>query len=285
MRYLWTFALIGILTAPASAQLDARSQNLVLPTTSPQASITQEIGLSSVTITWHRPGVKGREVWGTDLVPYEGKIWRAGANENTTIALSHDCTVNGQPLPAGTYGFHAIASEQDWTLIFSTNTSSWGSYFYNPEEDALRVTATPVPASHAEWLEFGFEDLTDSSATGYLRWEEKKVPFEIAFDTKAIVLQSIQDQLRSVPAFTWQGWYQAAQWAFDNDTGADLAKAWIEQSLQRNENWMNLTLKGRMLAAAGDADGAGDALNRALELAPENRKQGVQNAIDELGLE
>lgn len=281
MRYASLASIVFLSALPAMAQLESRGQNLVLPVTSPGATLTQEIGLSTVTISWNRPGVKGREVWGTDLVPYGGDLWRAGANENTTIAISHDCTINGQPVPAGTYGFHAIASEKDWTLIFSTSSTAWGSYSYNPEEDALRTTATPIENQHVEWLEYGVENLTDSSATVYLAWETKKVPFEIAFDTKEIVIKSIQDQLRGIPAFTWQGWYQAAQWAFDNEAGADFASEWIEQSLQRGENWMNLALKGRILTKAGNKEEGLALLNRALELAPENRKAGVQKTIDE----
>lgn len=281
MRYTLTLAMACLIAAPAFAQLEARSHNLELPATSPGATITQQIGLSSVTINWNRPGVKGREVWGTNLVPYDGQLWRAGANANTTITVSHDCTVNGEPLAAGTYGFHTIASDGEWTLIFSNVSTAWGSYSYNPDEDALRVTATPVDAAHTEWLEFDFEDLAVDSATAYLAWETKKVPFEIGFD-KSIIVQNIKDQLRGIPAFTWQGWYQAASWAFDNDAGDDLAQQWLEQSLQREENWMNLSLKGRMLAKTGDDDGAMEALDRALELAPENRKPAVQKVVDEV---
>lgn len=282
MRYLTTLTIAFVFATSAFAQLEARSHNLILPTTSSEAWITQEIGVSTVTFNWHRPGVKGREVWGTSLVPYDGKIWRAGANENTTITVSHDCTINGESLAAGTYGFHVMASEQEWTLIFSNVATAWGSYSYTPEEDALRVNATPVDAPHTEWLEFDFENLTEDGATAYLAWEEKKVPFDIAFDTQSIVISSIQDQLRGIPAFTWQGWYQAAQWAFENDADPELAGQWIEQSLQREENWMNLSLKGRMLHEAGDTDEAMETLRRALERAPEHRKQAVQDVIDEL---
>ncbi|MFQ5675479.1 MAG: DUF2911 domain-containing protein, partial [bacterium] len=136
-----------------------------------------------------RPGVKGRKIWG-ELVPYgmapgtrfsndKPFPWRAGANENTTIEFNNDILVEGQRLAAGKYGIHMIPSEKDWTIIFSKNNSAWGSFSYNKEEDALRVTVTPVAAPHQEWLMYEFEDLAGTSATGYLYWEKLKVPFKI----------------------------------------------------------------------------------------------------------
>lgn len=154
------------------------------------ASVTQTLGVDAkITITYSRPGVKGRKIWG-DLVPYgmapgnryskdQPYPWRAGANENTTIEFNKDILVEGNPLPAGKYGIHMIPSEKDWVIIFSKNNSAWGSFQYNKDEDALRVTVTPVKAPHQEWLEFGFDDLAGTSATAYLRWEELKVPFKI----------------------------------------------------------------------------------------------------------
>jgi len=155
-----------------------------------KASVMQRIGIDAdITIEYSRPGVKGRKIWG-ELVPYglapgnkysNGKPfpWRAGANENTTIEFSKDVLIEGNKLPAGKYGIHIIPSEKDWIIIFSKNNSAWGSLSYNQEEDALRVTVTPVKAPHQEWMVFGFEDLAGTSATAYLHWEELKVPFKI----------------------------------------------------------------------------------------------------------
>jgi len=151
-----------------------------------KASVTQGLGVDTdITIEYSRPGVKGRKVWG-ELVPYglapsnENPFpWRAGANENTTIEFNKDVLIQGQKLSAGKYGIHMIPSEKDWVIIFSENNSSWGSFSYNQEEDALRVTVTPVTAPHQEWLLFGFEDLAGTSAIAYLQWERLKVPFTI----------------------------------------------------------------------------------------------------------
>ncbi len=155
-----------------------------------KASVMQRLGIDTdITIVYSRPGVKGRKIWG-GLVPYglapgnkysDGKPfpWRAGANKNTTIEFSKDVLVEGNKLPAGKYGIHIIPSEKDWIIIFSKNNSAWGSYSYNQEEDALRITVTPAEALHQEWMMFGFDNLAGTSATAFLRWEKLKVPFKI----------------------------------------------------------------------------------------------------------
>ena len=155
-----------------------------------KASVMQRLGTDTdITIVYSRPGVKGRQIWGA-LVPYgmapgnkysdnKPYPWRAGANENTTIEFNKDVLIEGKPLPAGKYGIHIIPSEKDWIIIFSKNNSAWGSFGYKQEEDALRITVTPVKAPHQEWLAFGFDDLAGTSATAYLHWEQLKVPFKI----------------------------------------------------------------------------------------------------------
>ncbi len=155
-----------------------------------KASVSQRLGIDTdIKIDFSRPGVKGRKIWG-ELVPYglapgnryskdQPYPWRAGANENTTIEFNKDILVEGNKLPAGKYGIHMIPSEKDWIIIFCKNNSGWGSYQYNQEEDALRVTVNPVKAPHQEWLVFGFEDLAGTAATAYLHWEGLKVPFKI----------------------------------------------------------------------------------------------------------
>ncbi|HEX9654660.1 MAG TPA: DUF2911 domain-containing protein [bacterium] len=156
-----------------------------------KASATQRLGVDTdITIDYSRPGVKGRKIWG-EVVPYgmapgnqyskdKPYPWRAGANENTTIEFSKDVLIEGKKLAAGKYGIHMIPSEKEWTIIFSSNNSAWGSFSYNQEEDALRVMVTPGAVPHQEWLVYGFEDLTGTSATAYLHWEKLKVPFKIA---------------------------------------------------------------------------------------------------------
>jgi hypothetical protein len=176
------FSLL-ILSSTTSAQQNQVRKSL-------KASVTQRLGIDTdITIEYSRPGVKGRKIWG-ELVPYglapgnkysKGKPfpWRAGANENTTIEFNKDILIEGNALPAGKYGIHMIPSEKNWVIIFSKNNSAWGSYAYNQEEDALRITVTPVKAPHQEWMLFGFDDLAGTSATAFLHWEELKLPFKI----------------------------------------------------------------------------------------------------------
>ena len=180
--------LITLLLAGASVVLAQQPKAKIQP--SPKASVMQRIGADTdVTVNYNRPGVKGRKIWG-DLVPYgmapanqyakNPFPWRGGANETTTIEFSTPVKIQGQALAAGKYGMHFIPSQKDWTVIFSKNTQGFGSFSYNQAEDALRVTVTPVKAPFTEWLEYGFEKLSDTGATGYLQWEELKVPFEIS---------------------------------------------------------------------------------------------------------
>jgi hypothetical protein len=188
-RFGLTFGLVlslaFLLVLPSAAYAQG---NQVRP--SLKASVTQRLGTDAdITIEYSRPGVKGRKIWGA-LVPYgmapgsqysknKPFPWRAGANENTTIEFKKDVLIEGKPLPAGKYGIHMVPSEKDWIIIFSKNSSAWGSFTYSQEEDALRVTVTPVKAAHQEWLIYGFEDLAGTSATAYLHWEQLKVPFKI----------------------------------------------------------------------------------------------------------
>jgi hypothetical protein len=160
-----------------------------------KANVTQGLGVDTdISIDYSRPGVKGREIWGK-LVPYgmapgneysndKPFPWRAGANENTTIEFSKDILVEGKKLSAGKYGIHMIPSENEWIIIFSKNNSAWGSFSYNQEEDALRITVAPVKTNHQEWLLFGFEELAGTSATAFLYWEKLKVPFKISLVEK-----------------------------------------------------------------------------------------------------
>lgn len=261
----------GVLTAPAAAQI------LPLPEASPHTVATGTIGLTEITVDYHSPGVKEREIWG-GLVPWDA-VWRAGANENTTITFSHPVTVEGEGLPAGTYGLHMIPTEGEWTVIFSRNHTSWGSFSYDPAEDALRVTVTPEEGPHEKWLRYGFTDLGDDSATAYLAWEKVRVPFEIATDTPAIVLETASNQLRSTPGFFWRDWFRAANWLRQNsDDPQHLRQAleWAETSIQREERFPNLRLKAQLLTALGEDDGEAETLMaRAAEIATEAEMNGL----------
>jgi len=232
------------------------------PQASPKAVVSQTIGISEVTVTYHRPGVKGRTIWG-GLVPY-GQLWRVGANENTTVSFSDPVKINGKDLPAGTYGLHMIPGQTEWTVIFSRNYSSWGSYFYNQSEDALRLTVTPQPAEPMEWLAFEFGDLTNTSGTLALHWEKLRVPLALTFDTDALVVAHARNEfLRSNAAFSWQGYNQAASYCLRRGINLDEALGWANKSITYNENFANTSTKAALLEKLGRADEAKKARERA----------------------
>ena len=251
-----------LLAVPAAAQ---NVQGL--PRQSPGATVSQSVGVSEVTIRFHRPSVNSREVWGA-LVPY-GQVWRAGANDNTTITFEDPVKVEGKDLAAGTYGLHMIPGEDEWTVIFSSNSTSWGSFTYDQAEDALRVAVRPEKAPYAEQLAYAFEDVSNDGAVVVLHWGELKVPFEIAFDTHALALADIRDQLRHLPRFNWQGWASAASYLVGNDIEHEQALEWIDRSIQMDENGQNLGLKVRVLEQLDRPEEARQTLARALEVSNE----------------
>src|SRR5580765_3931245 len=144
MRKHLAIATLLVVCFAAATQVHAQSALLDLPRDSQHAKVIQRVGITDITINYHRPLVKGRKVWG-NIVPY-GQVWRAGANENTTIAFSDPVNIEGKSLAKGVYGLHMIPAENEWTIIFSKNSTAWGSFTYNQSEDALRVTVKPQPA-------------------------------------------------------------------------------------------------------------------------------------------
>ena len=251
----------------ASAQFKNGSQptELNIPRVSQRGTVSQRIGLSDITITYHRPAVGGREIWGK-VVPY-GKVWRAGANENTTITFSDDVSVEGKPLAAGTYGLHTIPDKDQWTIAFSKNSTSWGSFSYDEKEDALRVNVKPRASEPTELVTYTFEEVKPDSAAATLRWEKLAVPFHISVDVKAVVLRSIKNELRNVGGFTWAGYDEAAQWCLDNNYNLEEALKWEDTSIQNEDRFENLETKSRILDAMGKKEEGAKTLAAALEKA------------------
>jgi len=254
-------------TQPAWAQFKNGSQatELNLPRLSQRAQITQRVGLSDITIVYHAPLAGGRELFGK-TVPY-GQVWRAGANENTTISFTDDVSVEGQPLAAGTYGLHMIPNADQWIIVFSKNSTSWGSFSYDEKEDALRVTVKPAAAENRDSLEYTFDDMKADSTTVTLRWGKVAVPFHMSVDTNAITEHSIANQLRNVGGFTWAGYDEAANWNLDNNYKLEEALKWDDTSIQNEERFENLETKSRILDAMGKKQEAAATLSRALDKA------------------
>ncbi|MBV9126660.1 MAG: DUF2911 domain-containing protein [Verrucomicrobia bacterium] len=232
---------------------------------SPQASISERVGLTDVTIRYHRPLVGGRKIWGA-LVPYD-QVWRAGANENTTIEFSTPVTVEEQKLPAGTYGLHMIPTADAWTVIFSKNSSSWGSYNYDKTEDALRVTVKPQPNEPAtEALSYAFDDVKPNSVVVTLRWEKLAVPFRIAVKDDDSTLPNLRDQLRGVAQWFWSPWNDAATYCLEHKIDLEEALRWADHSIGIEERFENLDTKASILTALNRAPEAKTARDKAMEI-------------------
>jgi len=273
-------AILG-LAGSASAQND-----LNLPDISQAAEVKQRVALTDIAVKYHRPLVNGRKIWG-GLVPY-GKVWRVGANENTTIEFSDPVSVEGKPLDKGTYGLHMIPNQDSWTVIFSKTNTAWGSYSYDQKEDALRVDVKPKPlAQQDEALEFEFEELKPTSTAVTLKWEKLGVPFTVSVNDADETLQDIRAQLKGRGQFTWQALDEGAQFCLTRKVNLDEALRWADASIQNEERFENLSTKADILKALNRPDEAKTVWNRALEIAKapqlytygrqlQNQKKGAQ---------
>lgn len=254
-----------------------------------KSTVTQWIGPASVSITYNSPDVHGPNgedrkghIWG-ELVHYgfidqgygtsKAAPWRAGSNENTTITFSNDVKIEGQPLKAGTYGvFLDVEKEGPWTWIFSNNSTSWGSYFYHDKEDALRVKTTPVDAPYTEWLTYGFDDRQQTSATAYLQWENRRVPFKIEVpNVNDIYVAKLRGQLEGTTVgFTNQPWMAAAQFCAQNKVNLEEALHWADNAISGTfigvEDFNSLQTKAQVLQAMGKDTEADAVMDKAIKL-------------------
>lgn len=270
---LFGLLLLVFLTTPfASAQVRT-------PRPSPKASVMQTIGVTDVTITYSRPGVKGRTIWGDPLpeqasttkgeatldnqnvrpkgaaiVPW-GHAWRTGANEATQFVVTDDVLINGQKLPAGSYSLHTIPAKDEWTIIFNSVANQWGSFNYDPAKDTLRVKVKPEwVSSNKEWLEYWIDPINDNSAQVNIRWEKVRVPFTVEVkDVKALTLQKARAAVAAAKPDDWRTPLQAAQYVLltENQTDSTEAIGWLDQSIKVKETFENMHTKARVLAAQG----------------------------------
>ena len=253
---------------------------LTLPATSPEAEVTQRVGITDITIHYNRPYVRGRKIWG-GLVPYgftnpgfgtaTSAPWRSGADYNTTIEFPHDVKIEGNDVKAGKYGlFFAVEENGDVTGILSSNTTSWGSFFYDEKEDVLRFkTKAEDVEKHYEMLTYEFDTADATSTVASLKWEKKAIPFKIEVDVTTIVLEGISNDLRNPTGFNQQTWDQAANYAF-NAGNLDKALEWTNASISgwffSKETFTNLSLKSRILARQGKNTEADAILDKAIPL-------------------
>jgi tetratricopeptide (TPR) repeat protein len=265
MRKLLAVAALLVASLATALPAIAQSALLDLPRDSQHARVMQRVGITDITINYHRPLVKGRKVWG-GLVPY-GQVWRAGANENTTIEFSDSVTIEGQSLAKGIYGLHMLPTENEWTIIFSKQADAWGSFSYNQAEDALRVTVKPQAAEMKEALAYEIDNVTPDSAVVSLRWEKLAVPFKVAVDTHKVVAQSLHNQLRGRAQYTWDGWDDAGSYFIAQKYNLEEALKYEDRSIGVEDRFENEMNKSRILEALNKKDDATTARNKALALA------------------
>ena len=235
------------------------------PRGSQKASVSQQIGITTVTIDYSRPSVRGREIWGK-LVPYgmnnlgfgtaTSSPWRAGADENTTISFSTDVTVEGKAVMAGTYGFHIVVEPSvKATIILSFDSNSWGSFHYDVSRDAMRADVTSNFVPHKELLTYEFQSVTPNSAKASLIWGNKEIPFTIAVDVPKLVLANMREELKGQTGFNRQNWENAANYALNNGGDLNEALLWINNAIegqffsQKDAN--NLSIKAQILLKLG----------------------------------
>ena len=262
--FLFCLALTAVLVTMTGFSF-AQALVLDLPDQSQKAQVSQRIGITDITISYHRPLVNDRKIWG-NLVPY-GQVWRAGANINTTITFSDPVTIEGKPLAAGTYGLHMIPNENEWTVIFSNNSTSWGSFTYKESEDALRVNVKPATADMHNALTYDFDQVKPDSTVVELEWEKVAVPFRVAVDVHPVVEASLQKQLRNLSQYTWISWDEAANYLLAEKTDYDLALTYENKSIENEDRYDNEITKSKILFALNRKDDGLAAQKRALDMA------------------
>lgn len=272
--------LVGLITLIFASSAFAQPQ-LALPRESQRQEIAQTVGDARIALVYHRPKVKGRKVWG-DIVPY-GKVWRTGANENTIFETNRDVSINGQPLAAGKYGFHAIPNEAEWTLIFSKKNDDWGSFGYDEKMDALRVKVKPEAHKFKETLIYEFGDVTANEAKVILNWENLSISFNVNVgDVNARTLTYLRGEMASLKADNTRAPIDAANFVYSQKMTASYAEAigWLDSSLKTKETGNALAVKSYLLAETGKKDEAMKTLERAISVAKAANPKANTSALE-----
>lgn len=255
-RFFVPFLLLA--AVPALAQVD-------IPRASPHASVSQTVGTTEITVEYHRPGVKGRQIWG-GLVPWD-QPWRMGANEATTIEFSDDVSIEGAPVPAGKYSFFAIPGREEWTLILNKDPEQWGAYGYDATKDQLRLKVSPVSAAATEWMRFTIDPLSTSSAAVTMHWAGLAVSMNVSVDVPTLVWKDVDAALASAASTQAQTWGAAASWALESGQRLDEGLVWIDRSIAVQENVFNLWTKAQLLHRLGRSREALPVIEKSLEMA------------------
>jgi hypothetical protein len=279
LKTLYLSALACVLTF-ISFDASAQKRAVDFPRASPNASVSQTIGVTDVSITYGRPSVKGRTVFG-DLEKF-GKAWRVGANEATTITFAHNVKIEGRPILAGTYAFLAIPqSEKNWTIIINAVANMWGAYVYDSTKDVARINVTALPTEHHELLTFEFTDVTPRSAVLSFSWAKTRVPVKIDVNTENIVRALVA--MNTAETTDGREFLQYARWAYSADFMIPEALSWAKEALARGESYDRLAIAARLHAKAGAYKQAVEYAERALSSDVSKKTEpGIWPALDTL---
>lgn len=277
----------------------AFAQGISLPPSgnNQKSEVSQWIGLVKVTITYRSPDVHGPngedrkgKIWGgpahygfidQGFGTSKAAPWRAGSNENTTISFSHDVMIGGKKVKAGTYGLLLdVEQDKDWAWILSSDANSWGSYFYNPELDVVRVNAKPQDSEYTEWLTYSFDNRQPNTATAYLQWENKRAGFVIDVpNANDLYVATIKEELRGTTAgFQYENYLNAANFTVQNNTNLEQGLIWVDQAISDpffgQENFTSLSVKAQVLGALNREAEANTIMDKAIKL-PTATVQGI----------
>ena len=266
-------ALVFAFTAAAAVEL---------PRPSPGATVSQKVGTAKVVVTYHRPAVKGRAVWG-GLVPY-GQVWRLGANDATTLEISEDGKIAGKELKAGTYALFAIPTRASWTIVVNADAKQWGAYFRDPKKDVLSFEVVPAAGPHQEWLEFRLEPESPRALRVELAWEKLRVGFPLEFDVNGIVWRKLEAAMAAAGPGEYVDFYQAARFARETGERKSQAMGWLDQAMKRGSSFWMDELKGDLLADDGRYAEAVPHLERAIDAskkagAPDEWRAGARKKL------
>ena len=253
-----TIAFITCTILLAVGYTFAQNQNLETPRPSPNATVTQTVGVTHISIDYSSPGVKNRKIWG-ELVPF-GEVWRTGANEVTSITFDDAVKINGTDLPAGTYGIHTIPAETEWQIIFSGETEVDAGSQFDETKEVLRFNVKPEEAPLLERMTFVFTNTTDDKTTASLLWENLRVSFDITVNTGELTLTKAREKLSWLPSF------QAANYCLVNNVNIEEGYKWIQASVLLQEVYWNTRVMAQLQNKLGMNDEAISMMEKAIEL-------------------
>lgn len=261
MKKLTSSILVLLISCSAWAQF----HTMKIPQPSPKVVETQTLGITDITVEYSSPAVRGRDIWANVVGSYSDPnlAWRAGANMNTRIKFSTDVMIEGQPLKAGSYGFHIDTKEDGpWTLMFAHHDNQWGSYYLDRDEHvALKVDVTPTTCPPSEQLDYEFINRSENALTIALEWGEKRIPFEVSVDLNKTVIDNFRYELLGINTYRWEAWNDAANWCLNHNTNLEEALEWANRSINggyngfsANKNVTNMTTKARLLQALNKSE-------------------------------